>query len=63
MMAAIEETLPRLAKLAEVHRDSHDGLGIFAEEVLICFIVGDFFIYAEHRLMHAVAADSQTLAH
>jgi sterol desaturase/sphingolipid hydroxylase (fatty acid hydroxylase superfamily) len=27
---------------------------IFAEEVLICFIVGDFFIYAEHRLMHAV---------
>ena len=36
---------------------------IFAEEVLICFIVGDFFIYAEHRLMHAVAADSQTLAH
>ena len=33
VMAAIEETLPRLAKLAEVHRDSHDGLGIFAEDL------------------------------
>uniref|UniRef100_A0A7S3FAY2 Fatty acid hydroxylase domain-containing protein n=1 Tax=Haptolina ericina TaxID=156174 RepID=A0A7S3FAY2_9EUKA len=29
-------------------------LPVFAEQVITAFIVGDFFIYWEHRIMHAV---------
>ena len=33
-MAALRDTCDGLEKLVEVHRDSHDGLGIYGEEVL-----------------------------
>eukprot|EP00411_Alexandrium_monilatum_P071348 CAMPEP_0175568412 /NCGR_PEP_ID=MMETSP0096-20121207/40956_1 /TAXON_ID=311494 /ORGANISM="Alexandrium monilatum, Strain CCMP3105" /LENGTH=331 /DNA_ID=CAMNT_0016871749 /DNA_START=45 /DNA_END=1040 /DNA_ORIENTATION=+ len=29
-------------------------LAEFAEQVLVAFVIGDFFIYSEHRIMHAV---------
>ena len=34
VLAAVQDTCERLEKLVEVHKDSHDGLGIFGEETL-----------------------------
>ena len=34
VLAAVQDTCERLEKLVEAKKDSHDGLGIFAEEIL-----------------------------